>query len=79
MPTATLHSDRANVPFHGHMYMDCRLVATVHMDGGPDLHIWVHQDGGVDLFFLTEPRIGTTCHSTIRKAFSQACKNGGWG
>ena len=76
------------IDFNGHTYW-CRLVASLHIsdpmagETNPDETIWYHDAEGVDFFFLVneaeEPRRQPLFFTTLRKAFSQACKNGGWG
>jgi len=61
-----------DIEHHGHTYR-CRCVVLMR----PLIQIWHSAD--LDAFFVTEPGIKTTFHTTIRKAFSQAARHGGWG
>lgn len=75
-----LAAPRKLITWDGHDYV-ARLVATVTVDGATDHYIWAL---GKNAGFLTAPASGSYSelyehHSTIRRAFSWACKQEGWG
>lgn len=68
-----------DIEYQRHVYRACRMVAKVVINGGPDIEIWYYDAEGVPFFFVTEGDGPVVFETTIRRAFSLACKSGGWG